>query len=142
MELRGRLGTACSLYDAVFSMSVNEFYQRHVAAAGVASRDAETKVDAERRRERLREKARLRKQSREIPIGEYDLNLLHEYVDLLEKEGIDHDLLPVYEMAHNVAAGANCPSKYEWAEKCLNLYLLAKGADHPKTRAFDEKVKG
>ena len=141
MELRGRLGDACPLYDPVFSMSVNEFHQRHVAAAG-AGADTGTKVDIERRREQLREKARLRKLSREIPIGEYDLNLLHQYLDLLEKERVNHDLLPVYEMAYNVAAGVNCPSKHEWAEKCLNLYLLAKGADHPKTRAFNEKMKG
>lgn len=141
IELRSRLGPACSLYDAVFSMSVNEYHERHVAAAGTGA-DTETKVDTERRREQLREKARLRKLSREIPIGEYDLNLVHEYLDLLEEEGIDHDLLPVYEMAYDVAAGVNCPSKYEWAEKCLNLYLLAKGADHPKTRAFMEKVEG
>ena len=142
IELRGRLGSTCSLYDSVFSMSVNEYHQRHIASAGVASRDADAKVDIERRREQLREKARLRKLSREIPIGEYDLNLIGEYLDLLEKEGIDHDLLQVYEMAYDVAAGVQCPSKYEWADKCLNLYLLAKGADHPKTRAFHEKVKG
>ena len=141
MELRGRLGPACSLYDAVFSMSVNEFYQRHVAAAGMGA-DTETKVDIERRREQMREKARLRKLSREIPIGEYDLNLIGEYLSLLEEEGIDHDLLPVYELACGVATGVNCPSKHEWAEKCLNLYLLAKGADHPKTRAFREKIDG
>lgn len=142
MELRGRLGDACPLYDPLFSMSVNKFYKSQNAPAIGTGADTGTKVDIERRREQLREKARLRKLSREIPIGEYDLNLLHQYLDLLEKEGIDHDLLPVYEMAYNVAAGVNCPSKHELAEKCLNLYRLAKGADHPKTRAFNEKMKG
>ena len=142
VELKARLGDACPLYDAVFNISVNEFYKSQNAPASGTGADTATQVDIERRREQLREKARLRKLSREIPIGEYDLNLLHEYLDLLEKEGIDHDLLPVYEMAYDVAAGVHCPSKHEWAEKCLNLYLLAKGADHPKTRAFNEKMKG
>jgi hypothetical protein len=75
---------------------------------------------------------RLRKLSKTIPIGQYDLDLLSEYITLLEEERIDFDMLPIYKLAYHVSLKAgtisNPPQAY-WAKKYLELVKCAKGLD-------------
>ena len=85
-----------------------------------------------RKRAELIERVRLRKLSKTIPIGQYDLDLLSEYITLLEEERINFDMLPIYKLAYHVSleagAASNPPQEY-WAEKYLELVKCAKGFD-------------
>ena len=88
--------------------------------------------DKLRKRAELIERVRLRKLSKTIPIGQYDLDLLSEYITLLEEERINFDMLPIYKLAYHVSLKAgtagNPPQEY-WAEKYLELVKCAKGFD-------------
>ena len=88
--------------------------------------------DKLRKRAELIERVRLRKLSKTIPIGQYDLDLLSEYITLLEEERINFDMLPIYKLAYHVSlkagAASNLPQEY-WAEKYLELVKCAKGFD-------------
>jgi len=155
-ELTARLGPArCPLYDAVFCMSVAEHHRQRAAAASASSTSSTSAavscpeetgttpaVDIEQRRQRLLAKARRRQRSREIPVGHHDLTLLAEYRSLLEREGMDHDLLPVHELGFDLAVGVGCPTAAaEWAAGALELVRLAKGDGHPKTAALVAKME-
>lgn len=88
--------------------------------------------DKLRKRAELIERVRLRKLSKTIPIGQYDLDLLSEYITLLEEERIDFDMLPIYKLAYHVSLkagiGSNLTQAY-WAENYLELVKCAKGFD-------------
>lgn len=99
-----------------------------------------TEAEKIARREQLIERVRLRKISKNTPIGEYDLNLILEYIRILEHEKIDHDMIPIFELGYKVASQIGSPSASEWSTKCLKLLQFSKGKDHPKTRAFQEKM--
>ena len=76
------------------------------------------------------EKARLRKLSKGTPIGQCDIDLISEYIALLEEEKINFDMLPIYKLAYHVSlkAGATSnPPREHWAEKYLELVRCAKG---------------
>ena len=89
--------------------------------------------------ERLVERARLRKLSKSIPIVQHDIDLIEEYIGILEEEEVEFDLLPVYKkLAYEVSLQAALPAKY-WAEKYLALVSCAKGPNHPDTIGFDRK---
>ncbi len=71
----------------------------------------------------LIERARLRKLSEGIPIGQRDVDLISEYISLLEEERINFDMLPIYKLAYHVSlkAGATRYPPQEWAEKYLEF---------------------
>ena len=99
-----------------------------------------TETEKIARREQLMERVRLRKLSKNIPIGEYDLNLIMEYIQILQDEKIDHDMIPIFELGYKVASQIGSPSTSEWSSKCLELFQFSKGIDHPKTRAFQDRI--
>lgn len=99
-----------------------------------------TETEKIARREQLMERVRLRKLSKNIPIGEYDLNLIMEYIRILEDEKIDHDMIPIFELGYKVVSQIGSPSTSEWSSKCLRLFQFSKGIDHPKTRAFQDRI--
>ena len=86
--------------------------------------------DKLRKRAQLIERVRLRNKT--IPIGQYDLDLLSEYITLLEEERIDFDMLPIYKLAYHVSLKAGTmskPTQEYWAEKYFELAKCAKGFD-------------
>jgi hypothetical protein len=88
--------------------------------------------DKLRKRAELIERVRLKKLSKTIPIGQYDLDLLSEYITLLEEERIDFDMLPIYKLAYHISVkvgAASIPPQEYWAEKYLELVKCAKGFD-------------
>ena len=86
--------------------------------------------DKLRKRAQLIERVRLRNKT--IPIGQYDLDLLSEYITLLEEERIDFDMLPIYKLAYHVSLKTGTmskPTQEYWAEKYFELAKCAKGFD-------------
>lgn len=69
------------------------------------------------------------------------LDRLLEYMDLVRKEGIDHDVLECYELAYDTAVTTQ---QFETAAAlgtaCLERYKLQKGGDHVDTKAFRAKL--
>jgi hypothetical protein len=91
-----------------------------------------TEEDKSRKRAELIERVRLRKLSQDIPIGQYDLDLLSEYITLLEEERIDFDMLPIYKLAYHISLKAGTmgkPTQEYWVKKYLELVKCAKGFD-------------
>lgn len=117
-----------------FCIQVKEIANRVSCARGESQGGKEvTENDESRlqRRAELIERARLRKLSAGIPIGQCDVDLISEYISLLEQEMINFDMLPIYKLAYHVSlkAGATRNPPQEWAEKYLELARCAKGFD-------------
>jgi len=73
-----------------------------------------------------------------------DLDTVIEYIRLLEKEGIDHDILDCYELAFDLAVfleARDCMKLYNLHHACLELYELSKGVKHKKTKKFRSKLR-
>eukprot|EP00977_Amphora_coffeiformis_P022068 scaffold10368_cov180-Amphora_coffeaeformis.AAC.1 len=68
------------------------------------------------------------------------LDRLLEYIDLVQQEGIDHDLLECYELAFDTAMAAHQTKKADELGKiCLERFHLQKGPGHAATKAFRVK---
>ena len=119
---------------------MNDTIKRVSASKEEAKTKEITETEKIARREQLMERVRLRKLSKNIPIGEYDLNLIMEYIQILQDEKIDHDMIPIFELGYKVASQIGSPSTSEWSSKCLELFQFSKGIDHPKTRAFQDRI--
>jgi hypothetical protein len=115
-----------------FSVQVKEVVNRVSCACEQSQGEREvTEEDKLRKRQELMERARLRKLSRGTPIGQCDIDLISEYIALLEEEKINFDMLPIWKLGYHVSVKAgttasNPPREY-WAEKYLELVRCAKG---------------
>ena len=86
------------------------------------------------------------------------LEQLIEYMNILEEEGIDHDMLQCVELAYDLAMSAYQDSSGQdtstdnalstdllhptyWADRTLALYQLQKGRHHTATITFRMKVQ-
>jgi len=67
-------------------------------------------------------------------------NRLLQYIDLVQQEGIDHDLLECYELAYDTAVMLKQTEKAnELGKICSERFQVQKGPDHPMTKAFQIK---
>jgi hypothetical protein len=67
------------------------------------------------------------------------LDLLLEYLDLLQQEGLDHDTLDVWQLAYELATFLNATHilhHYQLPQRCWHYYQLHKGENHPQSQAF------
>ena len=124
----------CFYLSKEFCLQVDEIANRVSCEQSKAGKEevVVTEEDKLRKRAELAEKARLRKLSKAIPIGQRDIDLISEYIALLQEERIDFDMLPIYKLAYHVslkAAGTSNPPQQYWAEKYLELVRCAKGFD-------------
>lgn len=71
-----------------------------------------------------------------------DLENLVEYIQLLEDEKLDHDILQCYELAYNLAVFLKAESKLtnNLGSKCLELFTVSFGDTHSKTKAIRNKL--
>lgn len=74
-----------------------------------------------------------------------DLYNLLDYVELLQKEGIDHDMIECMELAFDLAVFLNDEvvlnqQLYQMGDNVLKLYEIAKGDGHKLTKQFRKKV--
>ncbi len=124
-----------------FCVQVKEVANRVSCARGQSQGGTEVAENDESRlqkRVELIERARLRKLSEAIPIGQCDMDLISEYISLLEEERINFDMLPIYKLAYHVSlkAGATRYPPQQWAEKYLELARCAKGFDENSASAL------
>jgi hypothetical protein len=72
-----------------------------------------------------------------------DLYNLSEYIQLLQKEGIDHDILECMELAFDLSEFLNdkiALEQHRLGYDVLKLYEIAKGEKHKETRRFRKKL--
>ncbi len=125
-----------------FCVQVKEVANRVSCARGQSQAQGGKEVTGNdksrlQKRAELIERAKLRKLSEGIPIGQRDVDLISEYISLLEEERINFDMLPIYKLAYHVSlkAGATRYPPQEWAEKYLELIRCAKGFDEDSALA-------
>lgn len=112
-----------------FCLHVLEIANRGSGEQSKVVKEVASEADKLRRRAELVEKAKLRKLSKAIPIGQRDIALISEYINMLEEERIDSNMLPIYKLAYHVTlkTGTSNPPKEYWVEKYLDLVRCAKG---------------
>ncbi|KAG7343638.1 SET methyltransferase domain containing protein [Nitzschia inconspicua] len=72
------------------------------------------------------------------------LDLVLEYLELLQQEGIDHDTLDVWMLAYDLAVflrATNILQHYRLADTCWQVQLVHKGQRHPTTLSLQEKLR-
>eukprot|EP00581_Thalassiosira_minuscula_P032502 CAMPEP_0183784868 /NCGR_PEP_ID=MMETSP0739-20130205/66213_1 /TAXON_ID=385413 /ORGANISM="Thalassiosira miniscula, Strain CCMP1093" /LENGTH=392 /DNA_ID=CAMNT_0026028859 /DNA_START=69 /DNA_END=1247 /DNA_ORIENTATION=- len=133
IELKHRVDA--SLYNTEFCLQVNETVKRMSVTQTETIKDDVGAPTPSERHAQLVERARLRKLSKSIPVGQHDIDLIVEYIGLLEKEKVDFDLMPVYKLAYEVSlkVGMSDPPTQYWADKYLELISCAKGATNNQT---------
>jgi hypothetical protein len=75
---------------------------------------------------------------------QYHLDMLMEYIDLLEMEGIDHDVLDCYELAYDLSVflgRQDYLSRFDIVHKCSRLYEASRGPNHRSTKRFRAKLQ-
>ena len=126
IELKHR-GVGSALYSNDFCLQANQTIDNLMKSAGVPTKDKPPRSGS---LEQLRERARQRKLTKSVPHGQHDINLLKEYISILEEEEIDFDMLPIFKLAQQISSASEMecsPSTSEWSEVHRSLHLLAKG---------------
>ena len=126
IELKHRdVGSA--LYSNNFCIQANQTIDNLMRRNGLPMSDKPPQSGS---LEQLRERARQRRLTKSIPPGQHDINLLTEYISILEEERIDFDMLPIYKLAQQISSrsGVECdPSTSCWSELHRALHFIAKG---------------
>ncbi|EJK67077.1 hypothetical protein THAOC_11935 [Thalassiosira oceanica] len=126
IELKHR-GVGSALYSNDFCMQANQAIDNLAKSTGVPMSDKPPQSGS---LEHLRERARQRRLTKSIPVGQHDIDLLKEYISILEEEKIDFDMLPIFKLAQQISSrsGVECnPSTSHWSEVHRGLHFVAKG---------------
>jgi SET domain len=123
------------------TMSQNDFYQDAVVVNEVSKRMEQRQQQQQQQQQysslsNIKNNNNNKKKSEPKP---RHLDLLLEYLDLLQQEGLDHDTLDVWVLTYELATFLNATHilhHYQVRERCCYFYQLHKGEHHPHTRAF------
>ena len=130
MSLSGRIG-ANFLYNHQFAKDV-----QRIAYADDHASDSDDEYETSRNGNHPNSANKLKPSSD-------DLYTLLEYIDILNKEGVDHDILECMELAFDLAVFLDdrlTLQQYGLGDNVLQLYELTKGEKHKKTRLFRKKL--
>jgi hypothetical protein len=75
---------------------------------------------------------------------QHHFDLILEYLDLLEEEGINHDVSDCYEAAYDIGVFLgrhDYIENFDIINKCLTLYEISKGPNHKVTKRFRTKIQ-
>ena len=73
-----------------------------------------------------------------------DLMNLLEYIQLLRREGIDHDIVECVELAYDLSVfldDRDALQQHQLGQSILKLYEVSKGVKHKRTRQFRKKLE-
>eukprot|EP00956_Cyclotella_meneghiniana_P015285 scaffold23234_cov67-Cyclotella_meneghiniana.AAC.5 len=73
-----------------------------------------------------------------------DLDMMLEYIELLENEGMDHDIAAAYELCYDVAiflGDRECIRQYKLGQRCLDVLKVSKGERHRITKKYRARMQ-
>jgi hypothetical protein len=73
----------------------------------------------------------------------FDLDIILECINILVIEGIDHNMVAMYQFAYEAAHKLNAIDvikEHGFDCMCMSLFEVSKGSDHAATKAFRERL--